>query len=127
MTEYTISFMIQFTTDDKLNLTSMIQYIKINSMLNSQDEIISKDFGIIELLEKNIKKINNLMLKISIKVKVIKKIESLEDTKEIIYCIFPSTYNSDYIFEYTICKKNKKCETHKVYFIDVPEDIQLER
>jgi hypothetical protein len=86
------------------HLKAINEYIKYNSKLNSDNNIISSQFGIIVLIEKTITNNNNI-LTFDLIVETEKQCsESVEDAEDIIWAVLPAAYSADesYIFMFSI-------------------------
>jgi hypothetical protein len=78
-------------------INDLSQSIISSSRLNSQNQIISYELGIIFLINNKINLKNNDILNIEFNIRLEnpKQILTSEDIQEIIWCIMPSTYDLD--------------------------------
>lgn len=94
----------QKTIKLKNDLINPLSYSIISSSrLNCQGQIISYELGIIRLTNCNIIPKNNNILNIAfcIELENPKQILSSEDIEEIIWCVMPSTYDSNGIINFS--------------------------
>jgi hypothetical protein len=126
--------------------------IENNARVNSQNQILSDDFGIIELLSRKltIHKIKKqtirkelafnekekkrkdeyednvrlqFIFEISTEKKIMKNKINTKTAEDIIYSILPASYSTEDKFLFTYCAKKNKCENLWLYFNDTPEDV----
>ncbi len=105
-------------------INSLTESIEFSSRKNSQNVIFSYSLGLIYLIGNNINIINNNVLNINFTIKLanLKSNIQLEDIKEIIWCIMPSTYDETGILDFS---KDGRFRTlnYSLKVLDIPTNI----
>jgi hypothetical protein len=114
----------------KKYITHIINNIKSNSRLDSQDNIISNDYGVITLRDINIDcNCNGINI---LTVTIVADVEhncdlSIEAAEDIIWAILPASYSDEGsdLFRFDI---DGKCgnKTHILFITDIPSNITIE-
>lgn len=100
------------------------EYILSSSRKNCENKIISYDLGIIDLIENKINIKNNNVINIQFKTQLQNPLVNLdlENIKEIIWCIMPSTYDEEGTM-YFSKDGAYRIQGYKLKVLDTPSNI----
>lgn len=116
----------QITAISQKHTTAICKYIKYNSILNSQYNIISRNHGIITLIETNISCSNNI-LTFNISLNTEHNCDlSIDSAEDIISSILPGAYSNDdsYIFKFNI-DSLFIIEKYYLIILEIPSNITI--
>jgi hypothetical protein len=122
--------LIKYKTKNKTKkyITHIINNIEFNSRLNSQDNIISDNYGVITLRDINIDCSCDDILTFTIIADVEHYCDlSIEAAEDIIWAILPASYSDEgsdlfrFDIDGTLCS-----ETHILFITDIPSNITIE-